>query len=260
MRRPASPSSGPSLARRPRCVGKLGLPSDRPFNALELTSRRRDPQILAKLVAHTRQHGLFASFAAQITLLQAYLAHSTAQSAAALDLYRAAAHLALVSSAPAPHPGGPERAELAKAARLGEAGLLVGLGRAGEVGKDVRALAKDVWGASGAASTGGEARRDENVGLRIAGGLVLGVLQDEILRSKCVHPRCSPASVAVVRPAADPPTTLSPSQAVHEVVPRPVVRRGRQLVQADHPLAHRGPLCRASSFSLAPSPTKRPTD
>lgn len=120
-----------------------------------------------------------------MTLLQAYLAHSTAQSDVALDLYAAAAHLASTPSADLADARA--NVDCYRAARLGRAGLLVGLGRAGEVGKDVRSLARDVWGGLGASVDGvavGAKGKEENVGLRIAGGLLLGVLEDEILKSK----------------------------------------------------------------------------
>jgi hypothetical protein len=212
-------------------------------------------QILAKLTAHTRQYGLFGASAAQITLLQAYLAHATGQSDSALDLYRAAAFLA-ASASPSPDDNKGASAsivDLVKAARLGEAGLLIGLGRAADVGKEARALARDVWGGpstGGVAGTpgGGRSRSKEaNVGLRIAGGLVLGVLEDEILRSKWVAPvllaHRFPVCLSLM-----PTYRFSVEQAVHEVVPRPRLGLARQLGQAHHSVADGRPLRRASPW------------
>lgn len=152
-----------------------------------------DNQILAKITAHTRQCGLFGAFAAQITLLQAYLAHATGQSASALDLYRVAAFLAASAASSSGSSALASRNDLVKSARLGEAGLLIGLGRAAEVCKEARTLARDVWGGpttTGVAAVTGGRSQEANVGLRIAGGLVLGVLEEEILRSKSVFGCC----------------------------------------------------------------------
>ena len=191
MRRPALLSSGPSLALHHRFAShhdrlSASCPADPTLTVC---------QILAKLTAHARQHGLFAAFAAQITLLQAYLAHATGQSASALDLYRAAAFLGASPSSLLSRSATPKiSVDLVKAARLGEAGLLIGLGRTAEVSKETRTLARDAWGGPmpvgvAVAGTPSGRSKEANVGLRIAGGLVLGVLEDEILRSKSV-PRC----------------------------------------------------------------------
>ena len=51
-------------------------------------------QTLNSLIAHTRTHDLFSSYAARITLLQAQLAHSVGRTDRALKCYRVAAFLA----------------------------------------------------------------------------------------------------------------------------------------------------------------------
>ncbi|CED83210.1 hypothetical protein [Phaffia rhodozyma] len=158
------------------------------------------------LIAYLRRKSLFPSFSAQVTLLQAHLSHSTLQTDRALILYRVAHHTALqmcTTSASA--------RDLALAAKLGEMGLMVGLGRLDEVRTECEKIAKKSWGnglgetgayvvpaGSATVGQGGEPRSEasskggkmrdvtgaENVVLKVSGGMLLALMEKEILKSK----------------------------------------------------------------------------
>lgn len=135
---------------------------------------------------------MFSTFSAQVTLLQAHLSHATGQTERALSLYRASHYLALQTCSISA-----SSRDLAVAAKLGEMGLMIGLGRMAEVRSECEKVAKGCWGngtgwmndernASGNGTPKMEASGAENVVLKIAGGLLLALMEKEILRSKFV--------------------------------------------------------------------------
>lgn len=86
---------------------------------------------LSDLVAHTRTIGLFDTFAPQITLLSAHLAHALGQTGRALECYRAAEFLDKT------------KGSIRLAARVGEVVLRTGLPEPGSA-KELKALTTEV--------------------------------------------------------------------------------------------------------------------
>lgn len=77
--------------------------------------------------------------------------------------------------------------DLAMAAKLGEMGLMIGLGRLGEVREECIKVAKACWGTAG--EVGAEVALGSGIGqddavLRIGGGLLTALMETEILKSK----------------------------------------------------------------------------
>ena len=73
------------------------------------------------------------------------------------------------------------------AAKLGEMGLMIGLGRLGEVREECIKVAKQCWGNAGTVGAEvalGAGDGQEDVVLKIGGGLLTALMEGEILRSK----------------------------------------------------------------------------
>jgi hypothetical protein len=147
-------------------------------------------QSIDRLIFHTRTStpALFPVFSAHITLLQAHLAQSTGLGSRALTLYRLAHRLACLPASAFPSSSSSSSsssaATLATAAKLGEMGLMLGLGRLNEVREECGRVARECWGngTSGGGSAVGGGKED--VVLKISGGILTSLMETEILKAK----------------------------------------------------------------------------